>query len=130
MRTKLAGALVLGGALLVGGLPARAHHWFPGGSDQGIMLKGTVTKLDWINPHARLFVDVKGENGKVVNWRIETGSPNALVMRGWTRDSLKPGDRVTIEAFLLKSSPNFAVARSVVLPNGNTVFAGSHAGDK
>jgi hypothetical protein len=106
-----------------------AHHWFPTGADQAVTFSGTVTKLQWVNPHARFFLDVK-ENGKVTTWEVETGNPNALIQRGWARDSIKVGDVIKVEAFKAKDGSKFAVARNVTLPNGRLVFAGSHAGDK
>jgi hypothetical protein len=85
--------------------------------------------MQWVNPHARFFLEVK-EGGKVTNWEVETGNPNALIKRGWERDSIKVGDVIKVEAFKAKDGSKFAVARNVTLPNGRLVFAGSHAGDK
>lgn len=124
MRTRLFSVLVVGGGLLLTTSPVLAHHWFPRESDQPVLLTGTVTTVEWLNPHARFYIDVKDETGKVRNLEIELGSPNALVRRGWNRDSLKIGDVVTVEAFPWKGRANMAVARSVQFPDGRKVFAG------
>jgi hypothetical protein len=83
-----------------------------------------VTAVVWLNPHARFYIDVKDETGKVRNLEIELGGPNALVRRGWNRDSLKIGNVVTVEAFPWKGQANMAVARVVQFPDGRKVFAG------
>jgi hypothetical protein len=129
MRTKFFRILAASGGLLLIASPVLAHHWFPTGSDQAITFSGSVTKMQWINPHARFYVDVK-EDGKVTNWEIEVGSPSALISRGWVRDSVKVGDVIVVEAFRAKDGTKFAVGRNVKLPDGRTVFAGSHAGEK
>jgi hypothetical protein len=84
-----------------------------------------VTKVEWTNPHARIYIDVKDKDGKVVNWDFELGPPNGLMRRGWNRNSLRQGHVVTIEGFLSKLAPNVANARTVKLPDGRQVFAGS-----
>ena len=89
------------------------------------MLTGVVTKVDWVNPHAYIYVDVKGDDGAVVNWAIETGAPNVLYRQGWRKDDLKTGDMVTLEAFLAKDGSHTAAARNVKLPDGRSVFAGT-----
>ena len=113
--------------LLFSMTPASAHHAFAAEFDakKGIKVSGTITKLEWSNPHAWLYVDVKDNNGKVTNWSFELGSPNGLVREGWRRSSLKEGDHVTIEGFLAKDGSNTANAHSVTLPDGRKVFAGS-----
>lgn len=104
-----------------------AHHSFAAEFDpqQPITLTGVVTKVEWLNPHTHFYVDVKDQNGKVVNWDLETGSPNGLSREGWTRNSLKAGDTVTVQAFRAKDGSNLASARSVTLADGRKVFAGS-----
>ncbi|HLH00132.1 MAG TPA: DUF6152 family protein [Bryobacteraceae bacterium] len=115
----------LGSLLFVA--PALAHHAFAAEFDANKQVKvsGTVTKLEWTNPHAWLYVDSKDQNGNITNWSFELGSPNSLVRRGWRRTSLKPGDQVAIEGFAAKDGSSTANARSVTLPDGRTVFAGS-----
>ena len=104
-----------------------AHHSFQAQFDANrpIMLTGTVTLLEWTNPHARLYVDVAGEDGEVVNWDLELGPPTVLMRQGWRRDSLVPGTTVTVEGFLARDEPLVANARSVTLADGRRVFAGS-----
>jgi len=84
-----------------------------------------VTKVEWMNPHARFYIDVKDDSGKVTNWELELGSPNGLMRMGWTRNSLKEGDVVTIEGSRAKDGANLVNARSVKLSDGRKVFAGS-----
>jgi len=112
-------------------VPVFAHHSFAAqyDRDKPITLVGPVTKVDWINPHARFFVDVKDANGKVVNWEVELAAPAMLMRRGWTRSSLKLGESVTVSAFLAKDGSNLANASTVTLVDGRKVFAGSSSGD-
>lgn len=114
-------------AWLVPGASALAHHSFSAeyDRDKPITLTGTVTKLEWTNPHARIYIDVKDESGNVVNWDFELGPPNNLMRLGWNRNSLQQGQVVTINGFLSKEQPHVANARSVHLPDGRQVFAGS-----
>ena len=126
MTTKAALVLVLAG-LLAGSLPVDAHHAFSAefDSEKPVKLTGSVTKLDWTNPHAWIYVDVKDESGKVANWGFELASPNGLMRNGWTRFSLKPGDVVTIEGSRAKNGSTNANAQVVVSSNGQRLFAGS-----
>jgi hypothetical protein len=104
------------------------HHSFSAefDRDKPIKLTGTVTKVEWTNPHARIYVDVKDEtSGEVVNWDFELGPPNGLMRQGWNRNSLREGHVVTINGFLSKDQPHVANARSVFLPDGRQVLAGS-----
>jgi hypothetical protein len=129
MRAKLS-VLVAGIGILLSA-PVFAHHSFEAEYDAAkpIKITGTVTKVEWMNPHARFYVDVKDDNGNVTNWNFELGSPNVLKRQGWQRDSLKSGDTVTVEGYLAKDGSKLANARRVTLADGRKVFAGSAAGE-
>jgi len=103
-----------------------AHHSFMAEFDQRapVTLEGAVTRIDWINPHIFFYIDVKDNKGKIVSWTLETGSPNALMNRGWTRDTMKVGDRVKVYGYRAKEKPTVAAARSVTFPDGRTLFGG------
>ena len=130
MRTKL--AILLGAiGLLLTTVPSIAHHslYAEFDADKPIKVTGAVTKLEWENPHAWFYVDVRDESGKTTNWGFELGSPNLLVRAGWARTTLKIGDVVTVEASRAKSGANIANAKSVVLNrNGQKLFTGSSQG--
>lgn len=101
-----------------------AHHNFRSvfSNDLPVEVTGTVTEVRWTNPHARFYVDVEGDDGQIVNWNFELASPNSLYRRGWRRDSLKPGDVVTVSAFRARNVANLANTRSVTLSDGEQVF--------
>ena len=105
--------------------PVLAHHSFSGEYDstKPITLTGKVTKVEWTNPHARFYIDVKGEDGKTTNWNLELASPNVLKRQGWSSNSLKENDVVTVEGSLARSGANMANARVVTLADGSRVFA-------
>jgi hypothetical protein len=126
MRAKLSQLLPILG-ILVGGLPILAHHSFQAeyDADKPVTLKGAVTKVEWTNPHARFYVDVKDASGNVTNWNFELASPNGLMRQGWTRHSLKVGDVVTVTGSMAKDGSNMANARTVTLADGRKVFAGT-----
>jgi hypothetical protein len=130
MRAKLC-VLIATAGLLVSALPVFGHHSFAAEYDstKPVELKGTVTKVEWTNPHARFYVDVKDANGKTINWNLELASPNVLIRSGWTRKSLKEGDEITVQGSRAKDGSYMANARAVILANGKKVFAGSSGGD-
>src|SRR5579883_34218 len=114
--TLLAAAL----GLAISAAPALAHHSFAAEYDEKkpVTLKGVVTKVEWTNPHARFYIDVKDEKGNVTNWNLELASPNVLMRNGWTRKSLQVGDEVTVSGSLAKDGSKMANARTVTLSDG------------
>ena len=119
-------ATLVVGLLLTGRLAA--HHNFLAEFDANkpLTLTGTVTKLEWTNPHTWFYIDVTDEAGAVSNWAMEMGSPNSLVRAGWTRTSMKIGDHVTVEGFMARDKPNVGNARVVILTTtGQRLFAAS-----
>ena len=130
MVTKVV-LLVAGAGLVVAAMPASGHHAFAAEFDatKPIKLTGTVTKIEWTNPHCFFYVDVKNEAGKTENWGFEMGNPNALLRLGWTRNSLKQGDAVTVEGSRARDGSLHANARVMVLAStGKRMFAGSSQG--
>src|SRR5580765_2270781 len=130
MRVK-AGVVVAVLSLIPAAVPVLAHHSFAAEYDANkpISITGSVTKLEWMNPHARFYVDVKEADGSITHWNFELGAIPVLVKQGWRRDSLKVGDMVTVEGSLAKDGSKTANARSVKLADGRRVFAGSSGGD-
>ena len=127
MRTRLA-VIVAGLGLLLSAGPALAHHAFAAEYDakKPIKLTGTVTKLEWLNPHTWFYIDVKDDNGKMTNWGFEMGSPNILLRAGWTRNSMKPGDVVTVEGSRAKDGSNNGNVKVVTLAStGQRLFSAS-----
>ena len=125
-------ALFVIGVALLSAQALSAHHSFAAEFDRNspVTLTGSVTRVDWGNPHIWVFLDVKDDTGKVSNWGVEGGAPNALFRNGWRKDSLKVGDTVTVEGFKSKDGLPRANANRVTLPDGRRVFAGSSSGDR
>ena len=126
MRTKLP-AWIAAISLLASAAPAWAHHAFAAEFDANkqVKLRGTVTKMEWINPHAWLYIDVKGQDGAVVNWAIELGPPNALIKRGWTKKDVPAGIELIIEGYQSKDGAMRANGRDITFPDGKKLFVGS-----
>ena len=118
-------AILIG--LLLGSAPVFAHHSFSAEYDakKPITLAGTVTRVEWLNPHTKFYVDVKGEDGKVVNWALETGSANALIRRGWKKTDLPPGTVLVVDGWQARNGTATANVSSVTFTDGKRLFAGS-----
>jgi hypothetical protein len=106
-------------------VPLWAHHWITAQYDSNkvVTLAGTVTKMEWTNPHAHFYLDVKDRSGRVINWEFEMGSPNGLHHLGWSPKTLKPGDHVTVTAYLARDRPHAGNARSLILGGGRKISA-------
>ena len=130
MRTKLL-ALITGLGLLLAAVPVSAHHAFAAEFDANkpVKFRGTVTKVEWVNPHAWVHIDVKGDDGKVTSWMIEAAAPNALLRRGWTKNSLPIGIEILVEGFQAKDGANRANGSSITFTDGKKLFVGSSTGD-
>ena len=131
MRIKLL-LLATAVGLLIPVTSALAHHAFAAEYDEKkpVTLTGTVTKVEWMNPHVFFYIDVKDAEGKVTNWRGEGGNLSTLMRRGWRKDSLKVGETVTIEGSLAKSGQPLVNARTVTRADGQKLFAGSAGGEE
>jgi len=128
MRTKLATVICLLGLAMGGAATSvSAHHAFAAEFDANkpVSFKGTVTKMEWVNPHTWLHVDVKKTDGTVENWAIEAGTPNVLFRRGFTKDSLLPGTEIVIEGYQAKDGSHRCNGRDLTLPDGRKLFLGS-----
>jgi len=127
MKLSVLSIFAIGSSLILTSTPAFAHHSFAAEFDatKPITLTGTITKVEWMNPHTRFYMDVKDDKGVVTNWELELGSPNGLMHAGWMRNSVKPGDVVTVVGSLAKDGSKLANARKVTLPDGTQVLAAS-----
>jgi hypothetical protein len=138
MKLGFGSRVGLAASLLLAGLPLLAHHSFQAEYDstKTVTVKGVVKKLAWVNPHAYIFVDVTDASGKVTTWAFESLSPNALARGGWGRNSLKPGDQVTVDGYMAKDGKPLsdgsihANSRLITLADGKKVFVGSSADDE
>jgi hypothetical protein len=128
MRSKLF-SVVAGAALVMtaAAVPVMAHHSFAAEFDakKPVKLRGTVTKMEWINPHSWIHIDVKTPDGKIEKWMVEGGAPNALLRRGWNKNSLLPGTEILVEGFQAKDGANRANGRDITFPDGKKLFVGS-----
>jgi len=125
MKNKF--AIIFAGVALLAAVPAWAHHSFAAefDADRPVKIHGTVTKMEWINPHAWIHIDVKGADGKVTNWMVECGSPNTLLRRGFTRASVAVGQEIVVDGYQAKDGTNRANGRDVTLPDGKKLFLGT-----
>ena len=126
MRIKQIAAMLSAGAMICA-VPAWAHHAFAAEFDakKPVHLEGVVSKVELINPHSWIHVDVKNANGTVTSWMVEAGSPNVLLRRGFTKTTIAPGTPVVVEGFQSKDGSMRANGRDITLPNGQKLFLGS-----
>ena len=128
MNIRTAGVLVFAGiGLVLGAATALAHHAFSAEFDASkpVKLRGKVTKVEWINPHAWIHIDVEDSNGKVISWMVEAGTPNTLFRRGFSKNSLPLGTEIVVDGYQAKDGSNRANGRDLTFPDGRKLFIGT-----
>lgn len=127
MRTTVIAGAMIGAGLVLGTVPVGAHHAFSAefDADRPVHFQGTVVKVEWINPHTWIHIDVTGDDGEVVRWMIEGGNPHNLFRRGFTRDTIAVGMQIVVDGYASKDGTRRANGRDLTLPDGRTLFLGS-----
>ena len=130
MPTRLFRVAAAAALLIRSVVPVLAHHSFAAefDADKPVKLKGTVAKVEWLNPHSWIYIDVKNTDGKTEQWAVEGGAPNALFRRGWTKNSLPVGTQITVDGFQAKDGSFRANGRDITFPDGTKLSVGSTEG--